>query len=50
MPLTFAIDDGINESQGFTNAPFKGSEQNMLCKCKTKKKRYNEIKKEENDS
>ena len=28
----------------------RGSEQNMLCKCKTKKKRYNEIKKEENDS
>ena len=49
-PLTFAIGDGINKSQGFTNAPFKGSEQNMLCKCKTKKKRYNEIKKEENDS
>ena len=23
-PLTFAIGDGINKSQGFTNAPFKG--------------------------
>ena len=22
-PLTFAIGDGINKSQGFTNAPFK---------------------------
>ena len=28
----------------------RGSEQNILCKCKTKKKRYSEIKKEENDS
>ena len=24
-PLTFAIGDGINKSQGFTNAPFKGA-------------------------
>lgn len=23
-PLTFVIGDGINKSQGFTNAPFKG--------------------------
>ena len=48
--IDFSIGDGINKSQGLQMHHSRGSEQNMLCKCKTKKKRYNEIKKEENDS